>query len=237
MKKIVFLSFLVLFAISINSQEVKNGRITYDVFVKLDEKAHLKFMSDPNIPQERKDTRDEMYLNNKTVKAVLSFNQKSSLYEVKEEKREDGFNLSRMISGGKSLYYSNFEEDFYYYTFSDPLANESLLISYDQMKWKITTETKTIQGYLCYKAIEINEKKKEKQIAIAWFTKELPYQIGPRDYGGLPGMILEIHENKRRFLANKIEVNLSKMRIAPPLEGRGITRKEFNEKYKNFFKN
>lgn len=85
---------------------------------------------------------------------------------------------------------------------------------YNQYKWKITKETKIIQGYKCYKAItnweeydyarDINLKSSP----IAWFTYDLPYSYGPKGLDGLPGVVLEGSSNGViYFKATKIEKN------------------------------
>jgi GLPGLI family protein len=62
--------------------------------------------------------------------------------------------------------------------------------------WKTTTETKTISGYVCYKAtltdIIINSKGTFNFPVTAWYCPELPYSYGPLHFGGLPGLIVEL---------------------------------------------
>ncbi|MEO0059123.1 MAG: hypothetical protein RLZZ312_770 [Bacteroidota bacterium] len=75
-------------------------------------------------------------------------------------------------------------------------------------KWIITTESKTIDRYLCYKALT------EKVVTtaagtfvhpiIAWFCPEMPYAHGPLGYGGLPGVILELQTKDAVFGATEI---------------------------------
>lgn len=65
--------------------------------------------------------------------------------------------------------------------------------------WIVSTETKKIDNYLCYKADYIFEfkswqgKQMTKKIT-AWFAPELPYSFGPGKYFGLPGLILELFD-------------------------------------------
>lgn len=55
---------------------------------------------------------------------------------------------------------------------------------FDYYNWKITTETKKINNFLCYKAIPIE----------ARFCPEIPLPYGPENYAGLPGSIFEVYE-------------------------------------------
>lgn len=95
--------------------------------------------------------------------------------------------------------------------------------------WEITTEHKLIDSYLCYKAIykyhyKSNMKMKTRDIA-AWFAPSLPYNYGPKDYHGLPGLILELEDNKVTFLATKIEFSDKEVEIMLP-KGKTITKEE-----------
>ncbi|MCH7525123.1 MAG: GLPGLI family protein [Bacteroidetes bacterium] len=78
--------------------------------------------------------------------------------------------------------------------------------------WKLTKETKTIAGYLCYKATGIKRIFKrntylEKPI-IAWYSPELNILAGPSGYRKLPGLILELNEvGLLTFKVSEIEFN------------------------------
>ncbi|MEH7889762.1 GLPGLI family protein [Elizabethkingia meningoseptica] len=64
-----------------------------------------------------------------------------------------------------------------------------------QMKWNLKNESKEILTYTCYKAeTEFRGRK-----YIAWYTKEIPSQDGPYKFAGLPGLILEVYDNKENF--------------------------------------
>ncbi|MCL1652578.1 hypothetical protein BAZ12_00660 [Elizabethkingia miricola] len=64
-----------------------------------------------------------------------------------------------------------------------------------QMKWNLKNESKEILSYTCYKAeTEFRGRK-----YVAWYTKEVPFQDGPYKFAGLPGLILEVYDNKENF--------------------------------------
>lgn len=54
--------------------------------------------------------------------------------------------------------------------------------------WELTDDTCTILGLHCNKAIW---KKESGDIAIYWYTPEIPLPFGPEKRGGLPGMIMK----------------------------------------------
>jgi GLPGLI family protein len=56
--------------------------------------------------------------------------------------------------------------------------------------WKIKNDMKEVAGRICMNA-SYYDPVKEKEV-IAWFALDLPISIGPDQYCGLPGIILEI---------------------------------------------
>ncbi|KAA1244290.1 GLPGLI family protein [Aquimarina sp. RZ0] len=90
--------------------------------------------------------------------------------------------------------------------------------------WIITQKTKKIKGYVCYKALL---KESNKNIE-AWFTREIKTSTGPKEYWGLPGLILEIREGRRTVSLSSISIFSSEsFDIKPPTEGEKITREDF----------
>lgn len=106
---------------------------------------------------------------------------------------------------------------------------------YDKKVWNITSESKMVDEYLCYKAnyvkSYIGRDGKEKNITIiAWFAPSLPYAYGPKDYNGLPGLILELTEKETTYYASKINITKDKeVKIDFP-KGKTITEEEYNRK-------
>ena len=47
---------------------------------------------------------------------------------------------------------------------------------------------------------------KEEQV-VAWFTPDIPLQFGPKNYNGLPGLILQIDKEKFSILATQVILN------------------------------
>jgi len=107
-----------------------------------------------------------------------------------------------------------------------------------KLEWDITTESKMIGDYLCYKAIYldkfINRLGKNTSVPItAWFAPSLPYGFGPKYFNGLPGLILELEDRETTFLASSIIIsNESEATIDFP-KGKAITKEEFEKKMKS----
>lgn len=67
--------------------------------------------------------------------------------------------------------------------------------SISDIKWKLNNEKKDVLGYECFKAETIFHGRNY----IAWYTKDIPISEGPYKFTGLPGLILEIYDNKENF--------------------------------------
>lgn len=97
--------------------------------------------------------------------------------------------------------------------------------------WKITKETKEILGYETRKAEAVVDSTKS---LVAWYAPKLAYKNGPAEYGGLPGLILQIEENinseyqkeKQIYTAITLKVDITKKSIKFPKKGKVISRKE-----------
>ena len=64
-----------------------------------------------------------------------------------------------------------------------------------EMKWNIQKETKNIGGIKLQKAtLRFGGRN-----WIAWFSNEFPFQEGPYKFHGLPGMIVELYDDKENY--------------------------------------
>ncbi|SCY27144.1 GLPGLI family protein [Nonlabens sp. Hel1_33_55] len=71
--------------------------------------------------------------------------------------------------------------------------------------------------------------KDENTTVTAWFTPQIPVQHGPAEYGGLPGLILELNANNTTMLCTKIALNPdSRSDIEPATKGEEIKLEEYN---------
>ena len=128
-------------------------------------------------------------------------------------------------------YYLNKNENF---VILEKLDGALIKMEYVKKKWNITSESKMIDKYLCYKANYINSyigrDGKEKNIEIsAWFAPSLPYSYGPKDYNGLPGLILELREKETTYYAASINFsNTKEFKIDFP-KGKTISAEDYEK--------
>ncbi|GAB4154323.1 MAG: GLPGLI family protein [Winogradskyella sp.] len=102
--------------------------------------------------------------------------------------------------------------------------------------WNITNETKEIGIYKCIKATaNVKSKNPTKgefiKIVEAWFCPEIPINLGPNNYGGLPGLIIELKEGKLTYYVRSINLNPDfDISVEKPKKGKVLTQQEYFDK-------
>jgi len=65
---------------------------------------------------------------------------------------------------------------------------------------------------------------------IAWYTPMIPASHGPDEFGGLPGLILELNTNNTTMLCTKVVLNpKEEIVIEVPEKGKKVTREEYQK--------
>jgi GLPGLI family protein len=65
---------------------------------------------------------------------------------------------------------------------------------------------------------------------VAWYAPQIPVSHGPAEYGGLPGLILELSTDQTILLCSKIVMNPEKKdEILMPTKGEKVTRNKYDE--------
>lgn len=117
-------------------------------------------------------------------------------------------------------------------------SNDALTtIKTNDSLWDITNESKTIDKYKCFKALYTvhfltRRGEKNSRIITAWFAPSLPYGYGPKNYTGLPGLILELIDKETTYLATSIEISNKTINIEIP-KGKIITKEVYEAKLKS----
>ncbi len=239
-----------LLATVINAQNF-TGKATY----KTSRKSNVKY------GENQKGITDEMQeelqkrlqkMNQKTF--VLEFDKTNSTYreEVKlaaPNPKANGAKIVLMSVGGSgqgSIYYKNLKEK--RFANQTEIMGKAFLVkdNLPEYDWKMSTETKNIGQYTCYKAThteEVVRKKisivngetkedsiKETKVTTAWYTLQVPISNGPKNYQGLPGLILEINDGKNLIVCTEIVLNPSEtIKIKEPEKGKAVNQKKYDE--------
>ncbi|WP_298883193.1 GLPGLI family protein [uncultured Polaribacter sp.] len=100
------------------------------------------------------------------------------------------------------------------------------------LKWQLTNEGKTILDYKVKKAV-INYSGRK---WIAWYTEEIPINLGPYVFGNLPGLILELYDDKKNFHFTAVGMDNKEEEIYKRIEKKIIKtrKKDFFKAERNF---
>lgn len=95
----------------------------------------------------------------------------------------------------------------------------------DPIVWKIDSETKMVESYLCKKATG----KYKGRHYVAWFVESVPIPDGPYVFKGLPGLVLEVYDQTDtiHFLM------VSFRKVIKPMT---LMKDAFATNYSNFYK-
>lgn len=241
MKKIIVLITIIFFN-NIHSQNFK-GKVLYNFKVK------ENLIDSKTINKKDKKYGGMLDFINQSLKKnqfvfELKFNEKESFF-YKQNNMENSNNKSYEIANALikagSAYYTNRKSNKRLIT--KEVYGELYIVKSDfnNLNWKLTNEQKKIGKYKCYKAIsEVivnNNKGKFKKAIVAWYAPSLFANFGPKGYGGLPGLILELNEGNFNYLAYKIIINPKKnIDILPPKKGKFITQQELDKLGGNLYK-
>lgn len=165
---------------------------------------------------------------------LLVFNSQEAVFEPIDYLEIDNSDFSRKMAlklAGTGTYYINLRTE--EKLISKNFLGDQFLIQYPFIKadWIITKETKVIEGYKCIKAtlnIEPNAIRTKGTVISAWFSPELPVGIGPKNYSGVPGLILELNEGKLIYYAKEISLE-SETDLRKPNKGLKITEQDYNQ--------
>jgi GLPGLI family protein len=104
--------------------------------------------------------------------------------------------------------------------------------SLTKINWRITSDTRTIAGIECRKAIG---KIMDSVYVIAFYTDLILSSGGPESFTGLPGMILgiAIPRINTTWFATKIElINVTDTDLVPPVKGKKTNYKDLFQQLK-----
>ena len=240
MKKNLLFLICLLFSFFVSSQNAIQGKVVYTISMNpISNKSVDSILKKQKTPKHVKPYVRKMLQNSKDVMGVLLFSNAESLYQVDDKMKNEGtvMSLTYLAAGAKSKYYSNSKEKNY---FKQIEVGELLRIEMPVLEWSIAQETKMIGNYQCFKAVARQKVRDDKPMRMveAWFTPIIPVNFGPKEYFGLPGLILEISYDQLFIKATRIILNpKEEIKIEKPNKGKRMTEKEYKEMSKKFFKN
>ena len=216
-------ALILTFIFTFNSLYSQSGQVFYEAISK-------KY-------PETKENKADAYiaeLENTKILLELKFNNTVSYFTKANLRKGDEFNLGEeglsILIGYEELYY-NLKDKL---LFSD--YGEFLIKTPSNHNWNISSESKKIDNYLCYKATytesyTARDGKTKERVITAWFCPELPYPFGPLEFNGLPGLILELEKNGNKVVAKSIILSKKEIELKIPNK-KTITKEEYDKKIK-----
>lgn len=206
-----------------------------------------------DIPEDMQDLIKEQLKKAGQDTYTLTFSKTASLYEKNEKPalapdiNNNDINSNVRIqfnSSGSALnktrHYTNLKDKI---TVRETQSLDKAFLITDSIRkhpWVLSNQTKKIGEYTCYKAtytIPANkitvmgatmDKEPEDLTVTAWYTRDIPVQFGPAEYGGLPGLILELQDGYQSILCSKIVLNpKDRPAIEAPRKGKKVTQEQY----------
>lgn len=154
---------------------------------------------------------------------TLTFNSSESKYVYKQiegdfKLLQEGFKAQRVFSDsiGHFFYRDKVNQKYIERLFCD--KQKFILTEYQPLKWKLTKNEKNISGYICKEAVASHRGRKY----TAWFTQEIPVDVGPWKLCGLPGLVLEAYDSKQDVHFQVASIKLDSKQIDIEVEQDGI---------------
>jgi GLPGLI family protein len=261
MKKIIRVLILFLVGVPLNAQEFQ-GKAEY-FSKRIFKKGVAEVGVTPETDAKLKTAYEEALKKSSEKIFILTFNKKEALYEVQktleQPKPASGSVSVALTFSGEGKKYINIQDKVKIIE-DDILGKEFLIVDpLDSFEWKLMDETKKMGDYTCYKAeviIPVSAQKRkqygeylkqqetkpslfkldepEETKIIAWYTPDIPVSLGPLNYWGLPGLILELSDGQTVVLCSKVVLgNKENSRIKVPNVGVKVSQDEFDARHKD----
>ncbi|MDR2009496.1 MAG: GLPGLI family protein [Bacteroidales bacterium] len=226
-KKQIPVILIILLSVNFITAQNEYGTIKYTV-------SHdwtKKMESNEFISQAQKEQSSYVWGNNNLYSeyAILEFSPDAYLYKMIENNDDPG---EYSWKSNEYIIYRDIKNNATYdiiRTLNNLYVIEDS-ISYQN--WKIRNDMKEVAGHICMNAY-YRDTIKDKDI-IAWFALDIPLSYGPKRYGGLPGMIMEINMNNGAVVITATDISFSeeKNNIEKPTHKKKIkkvTEEEFDD--------
>lgn len=232
MKNTIFIIFILYNTITFG--QFSSGKITYQYQYKGEP---FKAKTQNKVAQQAvNDLYKTLLSYSGKINYILVFKNELSKYAIENtlnSESDAGLENAKNMTGAREVIYMNTSQK---YTLKelDFFGDEILVKSTLKNDWNLTQETRKIGGYVCFKAW----KKVNNTVLIeAWYTPEIPLNIGPRGFGNLPGLILELKQAELSYVASEIILNPKKSpTIKLPKNKKIVKEAEFNKLLLDFDK-
>lgn len=190
---------LISFLLSIYSfAQTSQGSITYEMYLDFN-----NWKTDGELPYEIRQIMKDA----ESATFTLLYNSEGMIFTDNRVDEEIEKGIFGLTPGFRYFYKKSSIDTLYVVEKTKKGIDKLIKLRYDS-DWKLTKESKKINGFVCYKAtrrpnLESIEEIDKQSPIIAWYTLEIPLPYGPFTYGGLPGLILELQKEGNIFFRAK----------------------------------
>ncbi|HRG18979.1 MAG TPA: GLPGLI family protein [Flavobacterium lutivivi] len=219
---------LIIFLINLTAfGQIKSGTVEYSLAFANDDQ-----LDNGQLSNYMKDAKKNAHL----LSFILDFENDEMIFYKKEILSSDGNGdvvFAEAFSGVQGKYYRTKNATTLFSELDDAHIGHYIIEKENNINWTLVNETKQIDQYLCLKAttfiIVKNSAGEFKREIIAWYCPSIPTPFGPKGYGDLPGLILELQERNVIFGAKKIILNQTSSPIVKPDIKKAISEAEYNK--------
>lgn len=244
--KVIFTLLILFFAPFFMYSQSQSGKVIYEYQIN-----DAEYLKEQSIDENQKLAKTVQTINNSLrnaqskIKFELEFNNNASRYSMQPVLELEGDRTTAyaiIFLNGNRVYYSSIRDNLKL-TQVDMFGDNFIIKEKgNSFKWKTTTITKKIGNYTCYKATAVisttNSKGVFNKEVTAWFAPQIPFNFGPKGYGGLPGLILELEEGTLKYYATNVVIKSKEnLKIVAPTNGKIVSVDEFDQINQNLNNN
>lgn len=239
-KRIISLSVVFVFILSVNSQEMSQYKCAYESTIIRDTVQHESYRKDTYIVQINDSLTKGYYWRAFYVDSLKTYNKElysemhtaavQKAFEYNQQGDENPFQKAYgdLLSdkASESTLYKNYKKNEIIVV--DHIIMLGSFVFKDELQpqdWEIQPDTMTILGYHSQKATCHYRGRNW----IAWFTNEIPISEGPWKFYGLPGLITKIADDKEHysFVLKGFQIVEEPIETQIPKKAEKTTREKF----------
>jgi GLPGLI family protein len=204
--------------------QVKEGRVIYERTTNMHkrlppENENMKAM----IPEFNTSKQQLLFSGDESIFSAVAEEE-----DIRDHAGEDGNRINIRMNSGSNETYKNYATE--KIVELRELGPKKYIIedTLRKIAWKLSEDTMLIKGYRCKKAIGKN---RQGDNIVAWYTEDISTPSGPEQFGGLPGLILQmdIADGWIVFKSLDIQTNSAKALVKAPGGAKKVTRQEFQQ--------
>jgi|GEM_PF-2329270 len=208
--------FLIIFLLLTNAIFAQNIKVIYSAKTALPDAKFLRYFTKDAIKELQKKFYHSL-VKNDSCSVFFPITKSDNFVDIDTTMvSEDRTNITKVSLERDivDIYYIDYKKKVYIRKISIHKKIYDIKDSIPRLNWTILNEKQEIYGYPVQKATTTYQGIK----ITAWFSEDIPVNIGPRIFTGLPGLIMKLKMNQLTYEAEKIEFLKETPHIVPPVK-------------------